>query len=188
MPTLQNKYCPRISAATLLTLGLALLAGRATAGINVEVRGVEDDLKLNVLAYLSFERYKNSKELTQDFVERLQERSEREVRSALRPFGYYDPSVKSSVDREGRSDDYKVVIDVTPGEPVVVENVYVKVAGPGEQDPVFTRLTSNPPIRKGQRLNHSNYEALKGGLLRAATTYGYLDARMIRSEMRVDPV
>jgi translocation and assembly module TamA len=189
MPTLQNKYCPRFSAATLLTLVLSLFAARATAGINVEVRGVEDDLRANVLAYLSFERYKNSKELTKDFVERLQERSEREVRSALRPFGYYEPTVTSTVDVEGRDgEDYKVIINVTPGQPVVVEDVYVKIAGPGEQDPVFTRLTTNPPIRKGQRLNHSNYEALKGGLLRAAATYGYLDARMIRSEMRVDPL
>src|SRR4029077_15443482 len=32
-----------------------------------------------------------------------------------------------------------------------------------------------------------NYEALKGGLLRAAATNGYLDARMLRNEMRVDP-
>jgi len=189
MPTLQNKYCPRLSAATLLTLVLSLFAARATAGIIVEVRGVEDDLRANILAYLSFERYKNSKELTKDFVERLQERSEREVRSALRPFGYYEPTVTSTVDIEGRDgEDYKVIINVTPGQPVVVEDVYVKIAGAGEQDPVFTRLTTNPPIRKGQRLNHSNYEALKGGLLRAAATYGYLDARMIRSEMRVDPV
>src|SRR3954469_11668290 len=158
MPTLQNKYCPRIYAATLLTLGLALLAGRATAGINVEVRGVEDDLKLNVLAYLSFERYKNSKELTKDFVERLQERSEREVRSALRPFGYYEPTVTSEVVPENKAgdQDYKVTINVAPGEPVVVDNVYVRVTGPGADDNVFTNLTRDPPIRKGERLNHSN--------------------------------
>jgi translocation and assembly module TamA len=37
------------------------------------------------------------------------------------------------------------------------------------------------------RLNHSQYESLKGGLLRSAATYGYLDARMSRNEMRVDP-
>ena len=54
MPTLQNKYCPRLSAATLLTLVLSLFAARATAGIIVEVRGVEDDLRANILAYLSF--------------------------------------------------------------------------------------------------------------------------------------
>src|SRR5689334_8310136 len=188
MPTL-SKTIPRFSLVTLLTLGIAWFATPALAGITVEVRGVDEDIKLNVLAYLSFERYKDSKELTKDFVERLQERSEREVRLALRPFGFYEPTVTSQVERECRSgeQDYKVTIDVTPGEPVVVDNVYVRVTGPGAEDKVFTNITGNPPIRKGQRLNHSRYEELKGGLLRAAANYGYLDARMVRSEMRVDP-
>jgi translocation and assembly module TamA len=189
MPTL-FKNSPRLSVVTFLTLGIAWLATPAAAGITVEVHGVEEALRLNVLAYLSFERYKNSKELSQDFVERLQERSEREVRSALRPFGFYEPTVRSRVEREGRNgeQDYKVTIDITPGEPVVVDNVDVRVTGPGADDRIFTNITDNPPIRKGQRLNHSRYEELKGGLLRAAANYGYLDARMIRSEMRVDPV
>jgi translocation and assembly module TamA len=184
-----SKLIPRLFLVNL-TLGIACFATPAFAGITVEVRGVEEEIRLNVLAYLSFERYKNSKELTPEFVERLQERSEREVRLALRPFGYYDPSVTSSVERETRSNeqDYKVTINVTPGEPVVVDDVYVRVTGPGANDENFTRLTGNPPIRKGQRLNHSRYEELKGGLLRAAANYGYLDARMVRSEMRVDPV
>jgi translocation and assembly module TamA len=184
-----SKISPRSTLVTLLTLGIAYCATPAAAGITVDVNGVDEEIKLNVLAYLSLERYKNSKELTQDFVERLQERSEREVRSALRPFGYYEPTVRSAVVPEGRpgEPEYKVTIDVTPGEPVVVDNVYVRVTGPGADDRVFTNVTADPPIRKGQRLNHSAYESLKGGLLRAAATYGYLDARMIRSEMRVDP-
>jgi translocation and assembly module TamA len=183
-----SKLIPRLYLVNL-TLGIAWFATPAFAGITVEVRGVEEEIRLNVLAYLSFERYKNSKELTPEFVERLQERSEREVRSALRPFGYYEASVTSSVEREERANeqDYKVTINVTPGEPVVVDNVYVRVTGPGANDENFTRITGNPPIRKGQRLNHSRYEELKGGLLRAAANYGYLDARMVRNEMRVDP-
>jgi translocation and assembly module TamA len=190
MPTLKPKFRPRLTAVTLLMFGIAQLATPAFAGITVEIRGVEDQIRDNVLAYLSFERYKNSKELSAEFVERLQERSEREVRSALRPFGYYEPTVNSSVKREdgGSEPNYRVTINVIPGDPVVVENVYVRVTGPGANDEAFTRITSNPPIRPKQRLNHSAYEDLKVGLLRAAATYGYLDARMVRNEMRVDPV
>ena len=168
MPT-SSKLIPRLYLLHL-TLGIAWFATPALAGITVEVRGVDEDIKLNVLAYLSFERYKNSKELTRDFVERLQERAEREVRSALRPFGYYEPTITQQLTQEakGGEQDYKVTIDVKPGEPVVVDNVYVRVTGAGAADKVFTDVTDNPPIRKGQRLNHSDYETLKGGLLRAA--------------------
>jgi len=189
MPTLQIKLCPRLPAVTLLALVLAQLATPANAGVQVEVRGVGEDIRANVLAYLSFERYKNSNDLSPEFVERLQERSEREVRGALRPFGFYEPVVTSEVKREGSGGDqnYRVAINITPGKPVIVEKVDVKVTGAGATQEVFTSITNDLPIQTGDRLNHSNYEALKGGLLRAAATYGYLDARMVRSEMRVDP-
>ena len=189
MPTLQIKSCPRLAAIMLLALALAQLAAPANADVQIEVRGVGEAIRANVLAYLSFERYKNSDDLSLEFVERLQERSEREVRGALRPFGFYDPVVTSEVNREGSGgdQDYRVIINITPGKPVQVETVDVKVTGPGAGDKVFTDITGDMPIQAGDTLDHSNYEALKGGLLRAAATNGYLDARMLQSDMRVDP-
>jgi translocation and assembly module TamA len=189
MPTLQIKLRPRLALLTLLMLGAALSAAPANAGVEVEVRGVGEDIRNNVLAYLSFERYKNSDDLSTEFVERLQERSEREVRGAMRPFGFYEPTVTSEVKPEGSGggQNYRVTINITPGKPVIVDKVDVKVTGAGANDKVFTDITGDLPIQAGDRLNHSNYDALKGALLRAAATYGYLDARMVRNEMRVDP-
>ena len=168
---------------------MALFATPANAGLQIEVRGVGEAIRANVLAYLSFERYKNSDDLSPEFVERLQERSEREVRGALRPFGYYEPTVTSDVKREssGGDQNYRIVISITPGKPVMVDKVDVKVTGPGATDKLFTNITNDLPIQSGDTLNHSNYDTLKGSLLRAAATYGYLDARMVRNEMRVDP-
>ena len=71
MPTLQIKLRPRLALLTLLMLGAALSAAPANAGVEVEVRGVGEDIRNNVLAYLSFERYKNSDDLSTEFVERL---------------------------------------------------------------------------------------------------------------------
>ena len=185
MPTLQIKFCPRLAASMLLALALAQLAAPANADVQVEVRGVGEAIRANVLAYLSFERYKNSDDLSPEFVERLQERSEREVHGALRPFGFYEPIVTSNVTREGSGGEqnYRVVIDITPGRPVQVDKVDVKVSGPGAGEKVFTDITGDMPIQSGDTLDHSNYEALKGGLLRAAATNGYLDARMLRATL-----
>jgi len=190
MPTLQINSCPRPLFVTLLTLVMALSASSANAGLQIEVRGVGEAIRTNVLAYLSLERYKNSDDLSPDFVERLQERSEREVRGALRPFGYYEPTVTSEVKKPestGGDQNYRIVISITPGKPVVVDKVDVKVTGPGATEKVFTDITNDLPIQAGDTLNHSNYDSLKGSLLRTAATYGYLDARMVRNEMRVDP-
>src|SRR5262249_30575785 len=51
----------------------------------------------------------------------------------------------------------------------------------------FQRITSNPPLHSGDRLSHAAYEAIKTDLQRTAATYGYLDARLTRSELVVDP-
>jgi translocation and assembly module TamA len=191
MPTLQNNYCARFSALTLLALGMAQFPAPAWSGVEVEVHGIDDEqgMRSNVFAYLSFERYKNSDDLSPEFVERLQERSEREVRAALRPFGFYEPTVKSEVRREGNGGEqnYRVSLTITRGVPVVVEKVDVSVSGPGAEDERFTRITSDLPIHPGDRLNHADYEKIKGDLLRTALNYGYLDARMVKNEMRVDP-
>ncbi|HYM28821.1 MAG TPA: BamA/TamA family outer membrane protein [Steroidobacteraceae bacterium] len=157
------------------------------AGVNIEVRGVDDALRDNVLAYLSFARYKKGgAELTSDTVERLHNRVDREVQAALRPFGYYDPKVDSTVTDQGHGD-WRVVIDISPGPPVLVQHIDVHVDGPGETDPLFQRILRHLPLHPGDRLNHAYYEALKSDLQRTAATYGYLDAKMIRNELVVDP-
>jgi translocation and assembly module TamA len=189
MSTLHHNLRTRPRLTTLLSLLAALLVAPAFGAVEVEVRGVEEQIRANVLAYLSFERYKGSDDLSPEFVERLQERSEREVSAALRPFGFYEPKVTTEVRRSGSSgeQDYHVIVTIVPGEPVIVEKVDVKVTGPGSTDKRFTDITNDLPIQSGDRLNHASYESLKGALLRTAATYGYLDSRMLKNEMRVDP-
>lgn len=177
-----TRQCRRAPLAALCLLATA----HARAGIDVEVRGVNDQLTKNVLAYLSFQRYKDSSDLTADTIERLHGRVEREVRAALRPFGYYAPEVHSVVTNEGHGN-WQVTVDIKPGVPVLLESVSVQVKGPGAQDPLFQRIIRHLPMHPGDRLDHATYEELKNELQQAAATYGYADARFIRSEMLVNP-
>ena len=169
-------------------LAAMCLAGSrlANANIDVEIHGVDEQLRANVLAYLSFERYKKRTDLSADTVERLHNRVEREVQSALKPFGYYEPKVESEVKDLGHGE-WRVTVDIAPGPPVVIGKIDVAVHGPGETDPLFQRITSDPPLHSGDRLSHSTYEAIKSDLQRTAATYGYLDAKLTRNELVVDP-
>src|SRR5580700_880442 len=156
-------------------------------GVKVEIRGVDEELRTNVLAYLSFERYKKGgADLNADTVERLHNRVEREVQAALRPFGYYEPQVESSVTDLGHND-WRINITINPGKPVLVDHIDVRVDGPGEQDPLFLRILQHLPLHDGERLNHAAYESIKTDLQRTAATYGYLDAKLVRNELVVDP-
>lgn len=173
------------SRAALVLMCLAACP-LARANVTVEVHGVDDELRSNVLAYLSFERYKKSTDLSADTIERLHERVEREVQSALRPFGYYEPAVHSDIVNNGKGD-WRVNIDIDPGPPVLVDLIDVQVHGPGQTDALFTKITDNLPMHRGDRLSHATYDSLKGDLQRTAATYGYFDAKLTRNELTVDP-
>src|SRR6185437_9384525 len=115
------------------------------ANITVDIHGVDEQLRTNVLAYLSFERYKKRTDLSADIIERLHNRVQREVESALKPFGYYEPKVESEVKDLGRGD-WRISIEINPGQPVLLDEIEVHVTGPGALDPLFERITVNPTL------------------------------------------
>ena len=176
----------RASGIFLLLLGSLAGWPLARAGITVAVSGVSDPLRRNVLAYLSFTRYQGSKQLNQDTIDRLASRVPREVQSALRPLGYYQPTVHSSVTPSGPGN-WHVAIAIDPGQPVILKKVDVRVVGPGAGKLLFTRITSSLPLHAGEPLNQAEYDGVKGDLLRTAATYGYIDATLTHHELLVDP-
>jgi translocation and assembly module TamA len=176
---------PALAACGLLLAGM-LSAPPALADIHLDISGVDGDLRRNVLALLSLERYKDHDRLEPAAVQRLYNRIDEEVRTAVRPYGYYDPTISSSIDPPDKEHHWHVGISIDLGPPVLIDTVSVQVEGPGASDPVFTRITGAIPIHGGDRLNHAAYEQLKSSLERAAATYGYLDARLLRNEMQVD--
>jgi translocation and assembly module TamA len=192
----QRSFMPRARRAlwrvpwlALCLLASGLLASQLAhaASVTIEVHGVDEELRNNVLAFLSFTRYqRGGVDLTPDVVERLHNRVEREVSQALRPFGFFEPTVDSNVTQLGPQD-WRVVININTGRPVLVTHIDVRVDGPGENDPLFQRILRNLPLHVGDRLNQATYEAIKADLQRTAATYGYLDAKLIRNELVVDP-
>ena len=169
-----------------LLIGCLLVCAQASADIDVEIKGVNEELRRNVLTYLSFERYKKRDKLDRDTLERLLNRVDREVQAALKPFGYYDPKVQASLEDKGGGN-WRVRIQIDPGSPVIMAKIDVQVHGPGEHDPLFERIIAHLPLSVGARLSHAAYEQIKGDLQRTAATYGYLDARMTANELLVDP-
>jgi translocation and assembly module TamA len=164
-----------------------LLAGPVAAEIRVEVEGVDSDLRRNVLALLSLQSYKDRDRIEPDAVARLFRRVDGEVRDALRPFGYYEPVIQASLTPEDEQRNWRVHIDIKLGEPVLVDTVSISIKGAGANDPVFERVAANGVLVKGARLQHAAYEKVKSDLQSAAATFGYLDARLLRNELRVDP-
>jgi translocation and assembly module TamA len=169
-----------------LAIGLALAAAGApgAAAIRIDLEGVDSDVRTNVLTYLSVERYRQRDDVDQDTMNRLFNRIDGEVKSAMRPYGYYEPKVESDFKSNGSN--WVVTVRVVPGEPVRIRAINLMIDGPGENDPAFQPILSQRLLRNGARLNHGNYEELKGNLTRLAAANGYLAARLVKNQMLVD--
>ncbi|MFM2286914.1 MAG: hypothetical protein RL684_57 [Pseudomonadota bacterium] len=172
-------------AAALLLASLAA-GGVARAAIRVDIEGVDADLRRNVQAMLSLERYKDRERIEPEAVERLYRRVPGEVVDALRPYGYYEPKVTSRLDPEDKGRNWRVHIAIELGEPVLLGEAHVELQGPGADDALFARVKQAQGLQVGSVLRHADYERLKSELQATAANYGYLDARLLRSELQVD--
>jgi translocation and assembly module TamA len=179
-----SPFCVRAVLIGVLSLGW-IGPGEAADRIRIEIDGVERNIADNVRSYLALGRYLQRDDLTDPQVRRLADRAVDEATDALRPFGYYEPVVKSRTTRD--DENWIVRLVITPGEPVRLTEVDVRVTGPGADDTTLRSVIHNSSLKPGVRLEHPAYERLKTELLRGALERGYLDAKFARRELIVDP-
>lgn len=174
-------YC-RILFICLLTFLPAGVLG--AVGVDITITGVEGGLYENVLAHLSIYRHRESARLTMADVRRLHKMAKGEIRSALAPFGYYQPQVVSGMERDG--DNFTLEYDIDKGDPVRVGKVDIVVDGDDEAIQLFFAAKELFPLQEGEILNQSIYEKGKKSILRTAFNNGYLEAVYKDQELRID--
>jgi translocation and assembly module TamA len=158
---------------------------KKTERVHIEIDGVDREVADNVRGYLTLGRYVERTDLTDSQVRRLADRAVDEAADALRPFGYYAPRIRSRTSRDG--EEWIVRLRITPGDPVRMQDVDVQIEGPGAGEAELRAVVSTSPLSPGARLDHQAYEKLKTDLMRTALSLGYLDARLTRRELVVDP-
>ncbi len=176
----------RCGAWVAAVLAFTWAAGASAADrIKIEIDGVDGAIKDNVRGFLALTRFAQRDDLTDAQVRRLADRAVDEAADALRPFGYYAPTVKS---RTSWDDPQWIVrLRIKPGEPVLMDSVQVQISGPGSAEPALAAIAPASALQAGARLDHAAYERLKADLLRTALDLGYLDATLTRRELLVDP-
>lgn len=165
--------------ACALVAGLLALAGLVRGEVRIE--GLEAPELTNVRAYLRLDD-----EPCDAPLERIRQRYrglEQRVREALQPYGWYEPDVTLAL-LDGE-DCWRVDIAVDLNEPVLVESVDLRVSGAAETDLEFLSALPRERLRPGERLRHSDYEALKRALVDTAGRRGYFDYRFDASRVAV---
>lgn len=180
---------PMSPSTRLLLLALCLMASWApplrAQSLTVQIQGLEGELLENARALLDIHALSRRGPFSAARIRRLHARAPEQIRQALQPFGYYRAQVRGEL-IEGEAD-WVARYEVEPGPPATLSAVNVSVTGAGEHDERFRELLVALPLRVGDVLVHARYEQAKEALLRLAGERGYLDARLTRHELRVDP-
>jgi translocation and assembly module TamA len=157
----------------------------AAVTLDVTVTGVSGPLYENVMARLSIYLQKKSERLKPITVRRLHRQAEKDIRSALAPFGYYNPNVNSSLKKDGESFLAEYTID--KGPPVIVQEVMLRVTGQGRNNAQLLQAIAMFPVKVGDILEQDSYEQGKKKLVYLALSEGFLDAAFTDRALRINP-
>ena len=155
----------------------------ATRTVGVAVDGVGGALARNVRASLSLA--KEACDAPRWRVERLVERAADEAREGLRALGYYEPTSLAVTLSEDDGCPLATV-SVSPGEPVRIATVDMRLEGAGSEDEAFAAHLDTLRPAGGEALNHGVYEEARRSIERYAAEHGYLDGRFATRRFTVD--
>lgn len=173
--------------AAVLLVALIAASPAAADSVRVEIEGLDGELRDNVRQYLSIVEVRGDDGLDEGRIRRLHRRAEEEIAEALAPFGYYRPTVRSALEREGTAGDtWVATYAIDPGPELLVGSLDVRVVGEGSGDPDFERLVREFPLAEGVVLDQAAYEAGKAAFEGHAAAAGYLDAGFETAEIRID--
>jgi len=102
------------------------------------------------------------------------------ITNASQALGYYHLTWSASRDK----DDIKIVVQT--GERIRWRNIEATASGAGSGEADVLKIWQQMPMKKGDWLNHGDYETFKRRMLGTARSAGYLDARFSKHSVRVD--
>lgn len=181
---------PRRQSTRRFAVGLLLwlLAPNAlrAATLDVIVDGIEGWAQDNVLAALTIYQERRRTDLPAPRIRRLHAAAVEEIRTALKPFGYYRPTVDAALDFDQAEERWNARYTIDPGPVVRIASIDVNLTGDGATDPTFRALVDRFPIGRGDPMNQAMYEQGKSRIQSQATERGYFDLRLTRHEVRLD--
>ncbi len=171
-----------------LVMMLVLLpstAVQAQTRVEILLEKGSTDMEQNIRQLLSIERQKDHELMTEGRLRRLHKKAKAEITQALQPFGFYRPTVVSSLVKD-TTGEWVARYRVDPGPAIRVEIFELEVSSSVEKDKAFGKLLKNLPLKAGDVLVHARYEAIKSSLLSLAAERGYFEARFERNKVEID--
>jgi translocation and assembly module TamA len=152
------------------------------AQLTVTIEGLDKELEEAVRTNLTLQNYA-SRDVTPAQIRRLFANAETEIKAALEPYGYYNATVASRLTTTDKG--LNAIFHVIPGEPVIVKEEKVRVAGEAADMPPVRRALSRFSPAVGERLDHGQYEQSKSAVETALLNAGYLRMKATKHTVQV---
>lgn len=110
--------------------------------------------------------------------------SKKEIKKAIKPFGYFKATINSQLKKEGLH--WRATFTVKKGPRLRLRHVDITITGSGQQDTHFTTLLKDKAPKRGQGLNIEKYENVKLALMDSASRRGYFEAKIIRNTLKIN--
>lgn len=180
MSSVMVRYAPGVLSALLFGTALP-----AMAAVEIVLPGLESTVRDAVALSLSLNEVAEDDSASAARIRYLHGRAPEEIRRALSAFSYFNPSIESSLTRQGEN--WLASYRVEPGTRTSIASARLENRGAGAQDERFQAWLQSPLLQPGAALDQQGYEQLKTELLEGAAAAGYYDARFVRSRIEVDP-
>lgn len=157
---------------------LVFLPSAVMAQLEVIVQPRNDQVKANIEAFIGPIQADNRQDMW-----RLARHGSDQAEKAAQALGFYKATIRPDV--IGSRDAPVLVLNVALGEPVLLNQVDIRVEGPGQGSAAF-QLPSSARLSRGAVLHHGYYESYKTLITNQALRYGYFAGRFEKQELRVD--
>lgn len=163
---------------------LAQQAVMAQERVTVVINGIDGEIKQNVELMLSLNQQKNDRSLTDRRIERLYGRSFDEIKEALKPFGYFRPTVQGTISQANNR--WQITYDVTLNDAILITRLDIKLSGEAKEDEQFKKLLGALPLKHNTVLDQRQYDETKQKLQNLAASRGYFNAQFTEHKIVVD--
>ncbi len=169
------------SRVTSLLVFLLLTASWARA--ELQVNGVNDNIARNVETYVGLAA--EPCDADSRLIRRRFRKVEVEVRSALEPFGYYDPTIEKTLSIDDTC--WRATVTIDTGQAVILRNTDISITTPSADSADFSDLGAPETLVPGMQLRHASYETFKEHLQVRAAERGYVEAEFSKNTIDVWP-
>lgn len=155
--------------------------------IEFVVSGVVEPMLTNVQNRVTAFRIGSAARLNARLRRKLTEDAVEAATAAMRPYGYFNPTVKVEI-TPVEAGKWLVDVNLEAGLPVLVETLLLELTGPGKELEPLKEWYVNFPLAQGKRLRQQVWDEAKVDVIELLEESGYLRAEFSRHVIRVNTI